>query len=786
MTTGWRWTVAIWAFGVTLAASHVAIAQMACDPCQVGVVLDGQWERNDEVRGVFESEVIDLIGDDFDIRFPENKRLLGDFSLIGVADAVDRLISDPEVDLIFTMGPVASTYVARLEVLPKPVVAIFVIDPEVQGIPTAIDAQGERISGVTNLSYVTYPSDIERNIRRLREITPFERLTLLTSEGLVQAVPELRANLLTQVESLDVEVSAASVGTSVEAAIAAIPDDTDAVYVYPLIQLPSGDLERLIQALIERRLPSFSYWGRREVEQGLLASLYASEAFNRLGRRIALNVQRILFGEDAGSLPVDFERRIRLSLNVETARAIGVYPSWSVWTEVETVGDREEGFRRVLNLSMAAQEAVIANLDVLAAARFVAAGDQERRRSRAALYPQVAAAGFGELIDSDRAESLGGGPQRLSVASASVSQLLYSESALANVDIQDELQLSRAKQFEETRLDVALDAAVAYLDVLRAKTFEDIQRENLNATRSNLDLAQVRQEIGVARAAEVIRWENQIANNRRDVIDAIAQRNVAEIGLNRLLNRPLEESFQTDETDLDDSALRTGAAQLGPYLGDPFAFDIFRDFMTAESLSLAPELQQVDAAIRAQERALSAARRQFWSPTVLFEGDLSAVKTGGAGSSFDLGLPFPVDLPTRNPLNWTLNVSASLPLFTGGARRAERARAFEELEELRLTRRSLAQKVEQRVRSVLHSAGASFAGIELSEDSADAAERNLEFVTDAYEQGTASILDLLDAQNQALVARQVAANAVFDYLIDLMGVQRAVGRFDFFMTPVEY
>ena len=319
MTTGWRWTVAIWAFGVTLAASHVAIAQMACDPCQVGVVLDGQWERNDEVRGVFESEVIDLIGDDFDIRFPENKRLLGDFSLIGVADAV------------------ASTYVARLEVLPKPVVAIFVIDPEVQGIPTAIDAQGERISGVTNLSYVTYPSDIERNIRRLREITPFERLTLLTSEGLVQAVPELRANLLTQVESLDVEVSAASVGTSVEAAIAAIPDDTDAVYVYPLIQLPSGDLERLIQALIERRLPSFSYWGRREVEQGLLASLYASEAFNRLGRRIALNVQRILFGEDAGSLPVDFERRIRLSLNVETGAGHWCLP---ILERLDRGGDR--------------------------------------------------------------------------------------------------------------------------------------------------------------------------------------------------------------------------------------------------------------------------------------------------------------------------------------------------------------------------------------------------------------------------------------------------------------
>ena len=305
-------------------------------------------------------------------------------------------------------------------------------------------------------------------------------------------------------------------------------------------------------------------------------------------------------------------------------------------------------------------------------------------------------------------------------------------------------------------------------------------------TRSNLELAQVRQEIGVASPAEVIRWENQIANNRRNVIDASAQRNVAEIRLNRLLNRPLEESFQTEETNLDDPVLQTSAARLGPYLGDPFAFDIFRDFMTAEALMVAPELQQLDAAIRAQDRALTAASRAFWVPTVFFSGDVSAVKTGGAGTSFNLGFALPGNLTGPNALNWTLNVSASLPLFTGGARRAEQTQTSEELEELRLTRRSLAQQVEQRVRSALHVAGASYAGIELAEASADAADRNLDLVTDAYEQGAASILDLLDGQNQALVAREVAATAVFNYLIDLMTVQRAVGQFDFFITPDQY
>ena len=131
-------------------------------------------------------------------------------------------------------------------------------------------------------------------------------------------------------------------------------------------------------------------------------------------------------------------------------------------------------------------------------------------------------------------------------------------------------------------------------------------------------------------------------------------------------------------------------------------------------------------------------------------------------------------------------MSASLPLFEGGARRAEQAQTSEQLEELRLKRRSLAQQVEQRARSALHAAGASYAGIELSEASADAAERNLALVTDAYQQGAASILDLLDAQTQTLVAQEVAASAGFDYLIDFMNVQRAVGRFDFFITPEEY
>ncbi|HMB70160.1 MAG TPA: TolC family protein, partial [bacterium] len=106
---------------------------------------------------------------------------------------------------------------------------------------------------------------------------------------------------------------------------------------------------------------------------------------------------------------------------------------------------------------------------------------------------------------------------------------------------------------------------------------------------------------------------------------------------------------------------------------------------------------------------------------------------------------------------------------------SERRRAAETLRELRLRRAALEDRIEQRLRSAMHRAGASYAAIDLTQEAADAAGRNLELVTDAYSEGVVSILELIDAQNAALVSDQRAANAVYDFLIDYVEVERAAG-----------
>jgi outer membrane protein TolC len=366
-----------------------------------------------------------------------------------------------------------------------------------------------------------------------------------------------------------------------------------------------------------------------------------------------------------------------------------------------------------------------------------------------------------------------------------VTQLLYSDAARAGVDLSRLAIEAEQDERDELRLDAIQQASVAYLDVLRALTAERIQRDNLIATRAHLEFAQVRRRLGVAGEQEVLRWQSQLATNQRDVIVANAARNQAAIGLNRLLNRPLEDPIELADATLDGSGLMTTATRLDPFVNNLEAFRHFRNFMAAEALGASPELRRLDTAIRAQERLNVAARRSLWAPTISLTGDVTAIETGGVGSEFALEIPG-FQPPQNGNVNWTATLAASLPLFTGGGRRAEVAEAAIRQRQLEFEREAAADAVEARVRVALHATGASFAAIQLTTEAAAAARRNLALVEDAYTRGAVPIIDLIDAQNASLATDQGAAGAVYDYLVDLMNMQRAVGRFDFFLSQADF
>jgi outer membrane protein TolC len=197
--------------------------------------------------------------------------------------------------------------------------------------------------------------------------------------------------------------------------------------------------------------------------------------------------------------------------------------------------------------------------------------------------------------------------------------------------------------------------------------------------------------------------------------------------------------------------------------------------MAEEALLNSPEIRSIDSTISARDELLKGERRQLGIPDIAVIGGFTHIPyAGGVGGEAP---PDVAGFPGRQTFTWNVGAQATLTLFDGTSNYARIRRTFRELDRLHTDRAVLAQRLEQNVRSALHQAGFSYANIELTRDAAEASARNLELVTDLYQRGAADIIQLVDAQNQALGAALAAANALYDFLIDALRVQRAAGAF---------
>lgn len=764
-------------WGVPLSYARTGLPKV-----RIGIVADGPHQNHGWGKVVnsklFLKEILDLTRGEYEVIFPQNRFVHGNWSVKGIKKAVDFLLADPSIDLVLALGVLASHDISRRPFLPKPAVAPFVIDIELQGLPFR-----RGTSGVRNLSYLSLPHSFERAVKAYREILSFTKMTLFVDQAVFEALPQLQVKIQRAAKANNLEVTAVPVETYIQPALAAIPKDTEAVMVTPLLRLPLSEFKALTQGLVERKLPSFSLFGKEEVEYGLLASIAPETNTLRLARRVALNVHRILLGEDAGTFLVSLPEAERLTINMATARAVEAWPTFRVLTEADLINEEVEFVKRRLSLYAVVREAVSVNLDLAAADRRVAAGMAEVRNARSALLPQIEMGGRASMIDKDRAAGgFGANPERAMRATGGFSQLLYSDKAWSNFTVQEKTQISREAERSELRLDILQDAAVSYLNVLRAKTSLRIQRDNLKLTRSNLELARVRESVGSAARDEVYRWESEIANGRRAVLNDQAQLKQAKVALNRILHRPLEEPFLTEEANLHDPLLFGDLNRLFTFIDNPKHFSLFRNFQVQEGLNISPEIKQLNALIAGQERTVLNTQRAYWAPDVSLQADVDQrFAADGAGQAG----PPPALGTGQDNTQWSVGVGLTFPLFSGGSKEATESKALEDLRRLRLEREATIGRVEERIRSAMFQASASFPGIRLSREAAAASAKNLELVVDQYSRGAVEIIKLLDSQNAALNAKESAANAVYDFLIDLMNIERSVGRFDYFLYEDE-
>jgi outer membrane protein TolC len=711
-----------------------------------------------------QTETRELLRRDYDLRFPDSKSRVSDWTAAGIRRELDALLTDDQVDMVLVIGPVSTAALCCYDELPKPVFAPLGIDGEALGLP----AQGDT-SGIRNLNYLSNPGASYRDLEAFVQLADFEVVYVLTDPGIYEVLGGLYERTQAALKPLGIRSEPVPVVDSAEEALRKLPPTARAVYFTPLLRMGPPEKQKLIDGLNQRAIPTMSLLGREEVEMGVLAGLRKQTDIPRMARRIALNVQQALFGQDPGTFSISFERGDRLAINMETARRIGLYPTWRMLADAVRINDEIPTANR-LTLTDAVRNALTANPRIASVQRSVAAGEQRVKEVRAGYLPQLDALVDSSAVNSERAILRA---ERTASAGATLRQVIWSDPLATSIRVQrDALSGTRERLFQ-TELDVAAEAAGAFLEVLRSQNLERIERENLRRVEANLDLARNRVRVGYASSAEVFRWEVERANGRNGVIFAGRVFDSTRARLNQLMLRPQEEQFSAEQPDIEgDPYLAVANEELAPFYDNPRSFRIFRSFMVEDGLDNSPELRRLDAAITAQRRQLGQAKRAFWSPTLGFQGEFNRILTQSSELS-PTGFPY-----TEN--DWALGISVALPLYTGGQRQATKNRTREQLRALERDRDELAQQIELRIRIAMFRVAASWNNIELSREAAVASRKNLDLVTDSYATGVVSIQDLLDAQNSALTAELRASNAVFDFLSDLVEVQRAAGRLEWF------
>ncbi|MEM7412866.1 MAG: TolC family protein [Myxococcota bacterium] len=729
---------------------------------RIGVVSDGEFilEPLDEI---LRSEIRDLLEGEFRVEFPESAQVTVGATPETSRDLLEQVLASPEVDMVVALGPVGTAALATIDPLPKPAFGTTVIDRELQGFPIT----PEGTSGRRNLAYLVDDLSIGEALETFAELAHTERLALLLDRTLADELSEVVVAVGGETESRGVRIRPIAFERPIEATLEKLPEDVDGILLGSLLTFSAAEVETLAAAIAERKLPSFALVSSREVELGMLVTAASSADSRQLGRRVALMIQDTLLGARPEDLPVAREVRREMTLNLATARKIGLPVRFDVMEKAVLIHPGGMPGAVPLSIDAAIERSLAENLDLRSQDRVVAAGREDVWQALSLLLPSASA---NSVVGWS-----GGNPNpesRTTSAGLTAQQVLFDESLIGNLTIARYGQEAVEAVREQVRQDLVQATGTAYLEVLRAATALRIQRENLRVTRANLELARTRKRIGTASAGEVYRWESEEANATRDLVLARATDRNARTSFNRVLNVPLEKPYDLDDVTIEQISPIFSARELEPYFEAPALMEHVREYVVARALQFAPELAVVDAQVKAQERLLDTRGRTFYLPRLLataqadriFDQDVGAVKGDESRS-------------------WSAGVQASIPLAEGGGRVAELRQAREELAQLRIDRRSEAQQVEERVRTAANTAQASFVAIDLTARAAEAGRRTLELVTDAYSRGAVDVLDLLDAQNNALASEQLAANAVYDHAIDLLALQRAGGEFELLETP---
>lgn len=375
-------------------------------------------------------------------------------------------------------------------------------------------------------------------------------------------------------------------------------------------------------------------------------------------------------------------------------------------------------------------------------ARSAAAGVGQARSAYLPSADLTGGAIRGTTVNLDSQQNTG--PANTFDANFGVRYLLF-DGGMRSAGLQGaEAELLNANfQHNATLQDVALKVEEAYNQLLAARELERVAEQTIRQTQYHVNVALARHENGLVAKSDVLKAETEKADADLQLVRARSQVRIARGQLANAMGLKPYESFEV--------------AELPRNPHERELTDVKR--LMAEAASDRPGLRAALARVESARAKVEAGRASYW-PRVTFNTDY-----GWRDRTF---------VPDRD--EWSLGLGITFPLFEGFNREYTVRRAKSDLDKSVAGYEKLLRAVELEVWTAYSQLIEAGQAIQAARVLVASAEESARVTEGEYRNGTASIIEVTDAQTTRTTANVRQVLARLDWYTALARVERAIGR----------
>lgn len=410
--------------------------------------------------------------------------------------------------------------------------------------------------------------------------------------------------------------------------------------------------------------------------------------------------------------------------------------------EGEPVIDRPLTLEEAITLALENQPALALSQSQVESARSRVA------RAKSSYFPQLFAGyDYSDSISPFRTDS----GRFLNVSKSSVTQVGLQQMLFDTGKRELNVSVSRISQrgaelgYLDTRLDVILNVTLSYYEALRQKELVRVAESGVERSYTTLEATRAFADAGTGPRKDILQAEADYHNSQIDLIQA---RNNVRIALISLKN-----AIGVSAPEYVDAA----PVNLAP--PPPEADTLGSSAYVARAIENRPDLRQQLTFIEADRQSVRVARIN-------------------AGLQVETNVTQGYRVHPDPGENRAFIFSLSYPLFDGGSRRADVRDAKEQLRRSEVQLKQAHQSVQLDVGQNYLLREEARSRYSVAQIGLRAARLNFEAATESQKEGAGSIIDVITARSQLVVAETNAVQALYDFYVSDARLRRAIGAND--------